>query len=420
MIMGMTITEKILAKASGNEKVIPGQIVVAKVDLAMVHDGLGPLVYPNFEKLETPIWDKDKLFIIIDHYAPASSLHQAEWIAANYEFAKKHQIPHLFNVQGVSHQIIPEGGYILPGQVAVGTDSHTCTYGALGCFSTGIGSTEMVNVFALGDLWFRVPETIKVVVTGKLPRRVMSKDIILKLLSMIGSNGATYKTLEFCGETIDEMSMDSRLTLCNMAIESGAKNGIIAPDWKTVEYLKKAGVDPDKIEMIKSDEDAVYCQEIHIDVSDLVPYVAVPHSPANGKPIEEVEGTPITQVMIGTCTNGRVEDFEMAADIIKGHKIPKEVRCIIMPASNKIYAELLKKGCMEIFAEAGCIICNPNCGACGGGHEGLLSAKESCLGTHNRNFKGRMGNPEAKIYLGSPATAAASAINGCITDPRKY
>lgn len=417
--MGMTITEKILARASGNEKVVPGQIVVAKVDLAMVHDGLGPLVYPNFEKLNTPIWDKEKVFIVIDHAAPASSLHQAEWLANNYEFAKKHEIKHLFNMQGVAHQMIPEGGYILPGQVAVGTDSHTCTYGGLGCFSTGIGSTEMVNVFALGDLWFRVPETIKVVISGKLPPRVMSKDIILKLLSMIGSNGATYKTLEFCGETVDGMSVDSRLTLCNMAIEAGAKNGIIAPDHKTVEYLKKAGVDPEKIEMIRSDDDAVYCQEIHIDVSELVPYVAIPHSPANGKPIEEVEGTPITQVMIGTCTNGRVEDFVTAAEIIKGHKIPDHVRCLIVPASNKIYAELVRNGCMEIFAEAGCIMCNSNCGACGGGHEGLMSKNEACLGTHNRNFKGRMGSPEAKIYLGSPATAAASAITGFITDPRK-
>lgn len=417
--MGMTITEKIMAKASGNKTVTPGQIVTVKVDLAMLHDALGPLIYPNFEKLGTPVWDPDKVFVVVDHAAPASTLHQAEWLAPNFEFVKKHQIKHFFNVQGVAHQLIPEGGYILPGQVAVGTDSHTCTYGGLGCFSTGIGSTEMCNVLALGDLWFRVPETIKVIISGKLPERVMSKDIILKLLSMIGSNGATYKTLEFCGDTVDEMSVDSRLTLCNMAIEAGAKNGIIAPDEKTVQYLVDAGVEREEISDIHSDEDAVYCQEIHIQAEELVPYVAVPHSPANGKPIEEVEGTPLTQVLIGTCTNGRVEDFIMAAEIMKGHKVHRDVRCIIMPASNKIYAELVRNGCMQTFAEAGCIMCNANCGACGGMHEGLMFEGEACLGTHNRNFRGRMGSPKASIYLGSPATAAASAINGVITDPRK-
>lgn len=417
--MGMTITEKILAQASGNQKVQPGQIVVAKVDLAMVHDGLGPLIYPNFEKLNAPIWDPDRVFVVVDHAAPASTLHAAEWLSHNFDFVKKHSLKHFFNVQGVAHQIIPEGGYILPGQVAVGTDSHTCTYGGLGCFSTGIGSTEMCNVLALGDLWFRVPETIRVVVSGKLPHRVMSKDVILKLLSMIGANGATYKTIEFCGETISDMSVDSRLTLCNMAIEAGAKNGIIAPDEKTADYLVNAGVRREDIQMIRSDDNAVFCQEIHIYVDELVPHVAVPHSPANGRPIEEVEGTPLTQVLIGTCTNGRVEDFMAAAEIIRGHRIPQQVRCLILPASNKIYAELVRNGCMQVFADAGCIICNSNCGPCGGMHEGLMFEGEACLGTHNRNFCGRMGSPKANIYLGSPATAAASALTGQITDPRK-
>lgn len=417
--MGMTITEKILAKASGNEKVVPGQIVVAKVDLAMIHDALGPLFYPNFRKLETPVWDPNKVFIVVDHAAPASTLSQAEWLSHNYDFVRDYKIPNFINNQGVAHQIIPEGGHILPGQIAVGTDSHTCTYGGLGAFSTGIGSTEMCNVLALGELWFRVPETIKVVITGKLPRRVMAKDIILKLLSMIGVDGATYKTLEFCGETVDEMSVDSRLTLCNMAIEAGAKNGICTPDEKTVKYLMDAGIKREDIELLKSDDDAVYCQEIHIDVTDLEPHVAIPHSPANAVPVTEVEGTPLNQVLIGTCTNGRVEDFIAAAEIIKGHKIPNMMRCLIMPASNKIYAELARNGCMEIFAEAGCVLLNATCGACGGFHEGLLFKGEACLGTHNRNFKGRMGSPEAEIYLASPATAAASAITGVITDPRK-
>lgn len=416
--MKMTITEKVLAMASGRESVKPGDIITAKVDLAMTHDALGPLFYPAFRELGVPVWDKDKIFIVVDHAAPASSLHQAEWLAPNFSFVKDYGIKHFFNVQGVAHQLIPEGGYIKPGDVAVGTDSHTCTYGALGAFATGIGSTEMCNVFAMGDLWFRVPESIKVVLTGKLPRRVMSKDIILKLLSILGTNGATYKALEFCGEAVDEMSVDSRMTLCNMAIEMGAKNGIIAPDEKTVAYLIRAGVKKEDIRMLASDEDAEYCQEVRIDVSDLEPYVALPHSPANGVPVSQAAGTPLTQVLIGTCTNGRVEDFAAAAEILKGHRIPNELRCLVIPASNAIYSELMRLGYMQIFLDAGCIVCNSNCGPCGGMHEGLMYEGEACLGTHNRNFRGRMGSPKASVYLASPATAAASALTGVITDPR--
>ena len=416
--MGKTITEKILAKAAGNENAKAGEIVVASVDLAMAHDGLGPISYPQFRELGVPLWDPDKVFVVIDHAAPASSLQRAEMLAPNHEFVRDYKIKNYFNVQGVAHQIIPEGGYIKPGDVAVGTDSHTCTYGALGAFSTGIGSTEMSSVFATGKLWFRVPETIKITLTGKLPNRVMSKDIILKLLSMIGANGATYKALEFCGETVDEMSIDSRLTLCNMAIEAGAKNGIAAPDEKTVEYLMKAGVKREEIKMLKSDDDAKYCQEIHINVSDLEPYVAMPHDPANGVPIGEAEGIPLAQVLIGTCTNGRVEDFAMAAEIIRGHKIPNTMRCIILPASNHVFSEITRLGYTKEFIDAGCIVMNANCGPCGGMHQGLLYRGEACLGTHNRNFRGRMGSPEANIYLGSPATAAASALKGCIADPR--
>jgi len=416
--MGKTITEKILARAAQNENAKAGEIVVAKIDLAMVHDGLGPISYPQFRELGVPLWDPDKVYVFVDHAAPASTLHDAAMLAPTHEFVREHNLKNFFNVQGVAHQMIPEGGYIKPGEVAVGTDSHTCTYGALGAFATGIGSTEMCNVFATGKLWFRVPETIKVTLAGKLPNRVMSKDVILKLLTMIGANGATYKALEFCGPTIDGMSIDSRLTLCNMSIEAGAKNGIIAPDEKTIAYLVNAGVKREEIETIKSDDDANYCEEVRIDVSDLTPYIAMPHNPANGVPISEAEGIPLSQVLIGTCTNGRVEDFAIAAEIIRGHKIPNTMRCIILPASNHIFSEITRLGYTKEFIDAGCIVMNANCGPCGGMHEGLLYEGEACLGTHNRNFCGRMGSPKANIYLGSPATAAKSALMGRISDPR--
>lgn len=415
--MGMTITEKILAKASGKARVKAGEIVTAQIDLAMIQDALGPIVYKQFRELGVSVWDRDKVFPVIDHSCLPGSMENATTIAETVQFSRDYKIPHFYNMQGVSHQIIVEGGNILPGQVAVGTDSHTCTYGALGAFSTGIGSTEMCAVLATGKLWFKVPETIHVIARGKLPEHVMSKDLILKLLSMIGANGATYQTLEFSGDGIEAMSMDSRFTICNMAIEAGAKNGIIRPDEKTQEYLGKQGDNIPNWRDLYSDEDALYTESIEINVSELAPQVAVPFSPANGVDVTEVEGTKLNQVIIGACTNGRIEDIQIAANIIRGHKVPHTFKCFVVPASNKVYAEAARKGYLAELAEAGCIIVNPGCGGCG--IQMPMTAGENCLGTHNRNFRGRMGSPESAVYLASPETAAASALRGEITDPRK-
>lgn len=414
--MGMTITEKILARASGNETVKPGQIVNAKIDFAMTQDASGPMAFSQFRELGVPVWDPDKLFISIDHFAPPTTLEHAAALQQSLDFAHDFHITHLNNIRGISHQIISESGLARPGKVVVGADSHSTTYGALGAFSTGIGSTEMCAVLATGELWFRVPEAIKVVVTGKLPKHVMSKDIILKLLSIIQANGATYKTLEFCGDTISNLSVESRLTLCNMAVEGGAKNAIIAPDGKTVAYLTAAGVKPEDFELFQSDEDAGYIKEIHIDVTDLPPFVAIPHSPANGVPVTEVAGIPVQQIIIGSCTNGRIEDFEVAANVMRGHKIRDDIKCLIVPASNKIYSEMVERGYMQVFTQAGCIMCNSGCNGCG--IHALVKEGENCISTNNRNYLGRMGSPKGSVYLASPATAAASAINGKITDPR--
>ncbi|NMA17845.1 MAG: 3-isopropylmalate dehydratase large subunit [Clostridiaceae bacterium] len=410
--MGMTLTEKILARGAGISSVSAGKIVTAKINRSVIQDALGPIVYRKFRKLNTNIWDTNKISLVIDHFCLPGSIENAMIIDETKRFSNDFGISDFYDMQGVSHQIIIENGRILPGEIAVGTDSHTCTYGALGAFATGIGSTEMCSVLATGELWFKVPKTIKVTVTGKLANRVMSKDIMLRLLGIIGANGATYKSLEFTGDTISELSMSSRFTLCNMAIESGAKNGIIAPDEKTEEFLGQP------INMISSDQDAEYEQEIVIDASILDPQVAVPFSPANSISIKEVEGIKLDQVIIGSCTNGRSEDIKIATEIIGGKKIPPNLRCFIVPASNKVFAETSRLGYLAILAEAGCIIVNPGCGGCG--IQMPLLEGETCLGTHNRNFRGRMGSPDSKVYLSSPATAAASALCGKISDPRGF
>lgn len=416
--MGMTITEKIFARASGKDKVVPGEIVNAKIDLAMTHDGLGPLFFPLMDRYKLDIWDKEKVVQVIDHASPPSALVHTEWVSSTIEFVKKHDLPNFYNMQGVAHQILPEEGYVKPGMVIVGTDSHTCTYGALGAFSTGIGSTEMAWVFSHGILWFRVPSTMRINVTGTLPYGVMAKDIILRVLSEIGTDGAIYKAMEFGGETISNLSIDGRLTICNMAVEAGAKNGIIEVDQNTIDYLKNKVTEV--IPSYTSDKDAEYDKILNIEVNDLAPQVACPHSPDNVVAVTELLGKKVDQVLIGTCTGGRIEDFEAAAKIIKGRKIPRMVRCLILPASAKIYQQMLQNNLLEIFTEAGCIILNASCGPCGGLHMGLLAEGEVCVGTHNRNFKGRMGSPQAEIYLASPATAAASAITGEISDPRHF
>lgn len=414
--MCMTITEKILAKATGETEVKAGEIVTAEINLAMIQDALGPIVYRQFRELDIPVWNKEKVFPVIDHSCLPGSVENARTISETVKFARDYKIPNFYNMQGVSHQIIVENGNILPGQVAVGTDSHTCTYGALGAFSTGIGSTEMCSVLALGKLWFKVPETMRIDITGKLQEYVMSKDIILKLLSKIGANGATYRALEFGGETIKNMSMDSRFTLCNMAVEAGAKNGIIEPDEETASYLRRCGVVEYDYSDLYSDKDAEYCSYMEIDVSSLVPQVALPCSPANSVDITDIQGAELDQIIIGACTNGRIEDIKIAAEIIGNHKIPHGFKCFIVPASNKVYTEASREGYLSILSEAGCIIVNPGCGGCG--IQMPMVEKEACLGTHNRNFRGRMGSPESIVYLSSPAVAAASALTGKITDPR--
>lgn len=418
MMMAQTITEKILAKASGRTEVHPGEIVDTVVDLAMTQDITGSMTFPVFRELGVPVWDREKIVVFIDHCAPPSSLLHTEYVAESIKFVEDYDIVHFYKMQGICHQILPEEGFVKPGMAIVGTDSHTTTYGALGAFSTGIGSSEMVWVFVKGRLWLRVPETIRVEISGHLQPLVMAKDIILKLLSTIGTNGATYKALEFGGETIRNLRMDGRLTLCNMALEAGAKNAIVEVDEITRSYLD-GRVDGD-IEFLASDADAHYWKVLTMNVDDLVPLVACPHSPANVVPVGEAAGRKVDQVLIGTCTGGRLEDFRVAAELIRGKQISRRVRCLIIPATARIYRDMLEEGLLKIFAEAGSIICNPHCGPCGGVQMGLLADGEVCVGNHNRNFRGRMGSPKGEVYLTSASTAAATAVAGELVDPRDF
>lgn len=417
---GMTISEKILAAASGKDYVRPGEIVDARVDMAMVNEITGPLAIQTFKRIGLKnVWDNQRIVLVLDHQVPADSVKSAELHKIMREFAKEQNIPFLYDVGdgGICHQIMVERGHVRPGELIVGADSHTCTYGALGAFSTGIGSTEMAAVFMSGKLWFKVPETIRVEINGSAPPMVFPKDIILKVISIVGADGATYKAIEYCGETVKNMNIDGRLTLCNMAVEMGAKTGIIEPDEKTREYLISIGIRD--YTSLKSDEDAEYSKRIRVNISDLEPMVACPHSVDNVKPLKDVEGKEVNQVFLGSCTNGRIEDLRVAAKILKGKKIKDDVRMIVIPASRSIYLQALREGLIETFIEAGCTICNPGCGPCAGAHQGILGPGEVCLSTSNRNFKGRMGSADAEIYLASPATAAVSALEGKITDPRR-
>ena len=412
----MTLTEKIFARSAGRKAVRAGEIITVGIDLAVIQDALGPIVYRQFRELGVPVWDPEKVMPVIDHSCLHGTMENAEIIEQTARFAADYHIPAYGNMQGVSHQLAVESGKFLPGSIAVGTDSHTCTYGALGGFSTGIGSTEMCAVLATGKLWFKVPRSFRVRVDGTLPDRVAAKDVMLKLLSLLGANGATYRALEFCGGTIDGMSVSSRLTLCNMAIECGAKNGIIPADGKTAAYYRSLGIELPEAAFLRPDPDAVYERDVHVDASVLEPMVAVPFSPANAVPVGEAAGTPLDQVIIGACTNGRLEDLSIAADILRGQKIPRTLRCFVVPASNQVYARAAAAGILTDLAEAGCVIVNPGCGGCG--IQMPMLAGQRCLGTHNRNFRGQMGSPDSLVYLASPATAAASAACGAITDPR--
>jgi len=416
--LGKTISEKIISEHVGRE-VHAGEFVVAKVDVVMAQDGTGPLSVQEFKKMKMEkVFDKENSILFIDHASPSSRKELSNSQKLLREFSKKTGA-YLSDIgEGVCHQRLVED-WVNPGDLVVGADSHTCTSGALGAFSTGMGSTDIALAFALGKVWLKVPETHKFIIKGKLPLGVYSKDIILNIIGKIGADGATYKAMEFEGETIEDLSMSSRFVITNMAIEAGGKTGLIAPDEITRRYLKSRDRE-DKFREIKSDSDADFENVIEIDVNKLDPSVAFPHTVDNVKGISEIDDIKMDQVFIGTCTNGRLEDLRIAASILKGKKRHPDTRLIVVPSSKEVFLEALQEGLIEVFIEAGAAVESPGCGPCVGIHKGILADGERVLSTQNRNFLGRMGNPKGFIYLGSPATAAASAIEGKIADPRRY
>jgi len=416
--LGMTLTEKILARHSGRDRVRPGDFVVARVDLVLGNDITAPVAIKEFERMGAPrVFDPGKIALVPDHFTPNKDIKSAEQVRMMREFARKYMIANFFEVgqMGIEHCLLPERGMVVPGDLVVGADSHTCTYGALGAFSTGVGSTDMAAAMATGELWFKVPETMKFVFTGRLNRWVGGKDLILYTIGRIGVEGARYRAMEFAGPAISSLSIDGRLTMANMAIEAGAKNGIFMPDDKTVEYLK--GRTSRKYELETSDEDAEYHSVHEFDASEIQPQVALPHLPENARPVNEVKGVRIDQVIIGSCTNGRIEDMREAAQILKGRKVARGVRCIVIPGTQAIYLQCVREGLVETFVEAGAVVSTPTCGPCLGGHMGVLAAGEKAVSTTNRNFVGRMGHVESEIYLSGPAVAAASAVVGEIASP---
>jgi 3-isopropylmalate/(R)-2-methylmalate dehydratase large subunit len=415
----MNITEKILAKASGKQVVHPGEIFDANVDMVMVHDLTGPLAVEAFKKIGVQkVWDNKKVVVILDHQVPAESVKAAELHKTMRQFAKDQNL-RIYDVGkgGICHQVMPEKGHVVPGTIIVGADSHTCTYGAFGAFATGIGSTEAAAVFATGKIWLKVPPAIKVNVKGKFQKYVTPKDLILSIIGKMSVDGAIYKSAEFTGPTIKSMSMAGRMTLCNMAVEMGAKNGIIEPDETTRKFLEDRTNAP--FQSLKSDADAVYERTVEFDVSNMEPQIACPSSVDNVKPVSEVGNVPIEQAFIGSCTNGRIEDLRLAAEVLKGKHVKDGVRALVIPASQEVYRQALNEGLLEIFTDAGALVCGSACGPCLGGHIGLLAAGETCVSTSNRNFIGRMGSTQASVYLASPATVAASAVRGKITNPQQ-
>ncbi len=417
----MNITEKILAKASGKKEVHPGEIVDANVDMIMVHDLTGPLAVEAFKKIGVKrVWDNQKVVVILDHQVPAESVKAAELHKIMRQFAKDQNL-RFYDVGrgGICHQVMPEKGHVVPGTVIVGADSHTCTYGAFGAFATGIGSTEAAAVMATGKMWLKVPEAIKVNVSGEFQKFVTPKDLILAIIGKLSVDGAIYKSAEFTGPTVRNMTISGRMTLCNMAVEMGAKNGIIEPDETTRKFLEGRIKTMPDFASLKSDKDSVYERTVEFDVSKMEPQVACPSSVDNVKPISEVGDLPIEQAFIGSCTNGRIEDLRLAAQVMKGKHVKDGVRTLVIPASQEVYRQALDEGLMQIFTDAGAIVCGSACGPCLGGHIGLLAAGEACVSTSNRNFIGRMGSTQASVFLASPATVAASAIAGKVTDPRK-
>lgn len=420
--MGKTMSEKILARAAGKPEVSAGDIIWANVDRAMMDDILGPRIEiaDGMKEICDKVWDPEKVVIISDHYTPPASVQQAEIVKFTRDWAKEHGIEQYFEFQGPCHQIMAETGNVKPGTVVLGTDSHTCMGGALGAFASGIGSTEMMGVLLTGQTWLRVPETVQVTWTGKLPEGVLAKDISLKTIGHIGHAGATYKAVEYVGDTITGLCIDERLCISNMAVEMGAKVGLMEPDEKTLAYLNAHGVAVDGAALLKSDADAVYRQRIAFRADQLEPLVACPHLVDNVHPVAECTGEPIHQAYLGSCTGGRYSDLAAALRILKGKHIRKGVRMLVSPASPEIWKRADEEGILRGLAEAGATILAPTCGVCVGLHSGLLAAGESCISSSNRNFIGRMGSKQAKIFLGSPMTVAASALEGHLADPRNY
>jgi 3-isopropylmalate/(R)-2-methylmalate dehydratase large subunit len=418
--MGMTITEKILAGHAGKAEVVPGELINAKLDLVLGNDITAPVGIKEFERIGVgQVFDPNKIALVPDHFTPNKDIKSAEQSKLLREFARKYGIVNYFEVgeMGIEHCLLPEKGLVLPGDLVIGADSHTCTYGALGAFSTGIGSTDMAAGMALGEAWFKVPESIKFIYYGKLPKWVGGKDLILYTIGKIGVDGALYQSMEFCGETINELSMDGRFTMANMAIEAGGKNGIFHVDERTLEYVKPRA--KRNFTVYTSDPDAKYAKVYEWDVSKLEPQVAFPHLPENAKPLSECGDVTIDQSIIGSCTNGRIEDLQQAALVLKGKKVNPNVRLIIIPGTQEIWRQAMREGLFEIFIDAGAAISTPTCGPCLGGHMGILAKGERAVATTNRNFVGRMGHPESEVYLANPAVAAASAVAGKIAGPEE-
>ena len=421
--MGMTMTQKILADHAGVKEVHAGELIEANVDIVMANDITGPMALPIFKKMADKVFDKDKVVLVPDHFTPNKDIKSAENSKAIREFSREQGLTHHMEQGkcGVEHAILPESGIVVAGDAVIGADSHTCTYGAIGAFSTGVGTTDIATGMATGQLWFKVPSAIKFNLHGKLPKYVSGKDVILHIIGRIGVDGALYKSMEFTGEGVKELSMADRFTICNMAIEAGAKNGIFPVDEAAIEYLDKHAKRDYKI--YEADKDAEYEEVVDVDLSAIRPTVAFPHLPGNAKTVDEIEAMDkiyIDQVVIGSCTNGRMEDLRKAAAILKGKKVADNVRVMVVPATKKIYLQCILEGILETFVEAGCAVNTPSCGPCMGGHMGVLAKGEKCVSTTNRNFVGRMGDVESLIYLASPETAAASAIAGYIANPEKF
>lgn len=416
--MAMTMTQKILASHAGLESVTAGQLIEANLDLTLANDITGPVAIREMEKAGFEhVFDKNKIALVMDHFAPNKDIKSAEQCLTCRNFSGKHEIVNFFDVgqMGIEHALLPEKGLVGPGELIIGADSHTCTYGALGAFSTGVGSTDLAAGMATGKAWFRVPSAIKFNLTGSLPKYVSGKDVILHIIGKIGVDGALYRSMEFAGDGVASLTMDDRFTICNMAIEAGAKNGIFPVDDKTRAYIK--GRVNREVTEFAADPDAQYDEEYTINLSELCPTVACPHLPENTKTVDELGKIEIQQSVIGSCTNGRIQDMRDAAAILKGRKVKSNVRTIVIPATQEIYLQCIEEGLTKIFVEAGAIVSTPTCGPCLGGHMGILAHDEKAISTTNRNFVGRMGHVSSEIYLANPAVAAASAVTGYITDP---